>query len=56
MVLNVFLFLALRSDCGLKDEHSHREAMTTKSAHFDDRLSFRMTNRYKDTLGNHVIM
>lgn len=28
--------LMLKSDYGLEDEQSHREAMTTKSAHFDD--------------------
>lgn len=28
--------LVLKSDYGLEDEQSHREAMTTKSAHFDD--------------------
>lgn len=28
--------LILKSDYGLEDEQSRREAMTTKSAHFDD--------------------
>lgn len=31
-----FLRVSLKSVYGLEDEQSHREAMTTKSAHFDD--------------------